>query len=143
MNQLRNYLGFAILSLGLTFTSLPVQAAQYQYCFNVKKSRTIRDAANHPTAYNDGYREGIQSAKNGDKYEPRSVGGEFARGFDDGYYGRTVTGQQYTVQDSQESYTGQECRTYYYNEKDSIDQILRNVTRDLERDLKKQWNISD
>lgn len=73
----------------------------------------------------------------------KQVGGEFARGFDDGYYGRTVTEQKYTVQDSQESYTGQACRTYYYNEKDSIDQILRNVTRDLERDLKKQWNISD
>ncbi len=143
MNKLLKQLGLATFILGITSLNLPIQAAQYQHCFNVKKYRTVRDSGNHPTAYNDGYREGLQSARKGEKYEPRSTGGEFARGFDDAYYGRVATGQEYIVQDRQEPYTAQECRLYYYSEKYSIDQILRQVLGDFEQDLERQWNIND
>lgn len=56
-----------------------------------------KDAAYHPNAYKDGYREGEQSLKEKKPYKPRTAGGEFGRGFEDGYYGRKFTGQRQEV----------------------------------------------
>jgi hypothetical protein len=52
--------------------------------------------AYHPQAYNDGYRGGIASKARNETYQPRTVGGEFARGWEDGYFGRRNSGQRYT-----------------------------------------------
>jgi hypothetical protein len=143
MNRFFKILGILLITTSIDALSLPLQAGQYQYCFRVQKYRTVRDSGNHPTAYNDGYREGQQAARNSSKYEPRSAGGEFARGFDDGYYGRPATGQQYTIPNRQEPYLTSECQTYFYNDNDSIDQILGDVLRDFEQDIKRQYNIED
>lgn len=113
-------------------------AEQYNYCYPVEKTRTIRDSASHPNAYDDGYREGAEAAREGDGYEPRSVGGEFARGFDDGYYGRPYTGQQNTIPDRTETYTTSECRTYYYDTNDPINEILKDVLDQFQRDMRLQ-----
>ena len=43
-----------------------------------------RDAA-IVSAYQDGYSEGRESYRSAEAYRPRTSGGEFARGFDDGY----------------------------------------------------------
>lgn len=80
-------------------------------CRPTQQVRVVQDAADHPSAYRDGYREGQQSASKGEPYEPRTAGGEFARGFEDGYYARPFTGQQYEVQDRTETYTTQQCDT--------------------------------
>jgi hypothetical protein len=74
-------------------------------CYEQKElahTQVSRDNANHPSAYNDGYREGRTNAQRGEKYVPRTGGGEFSRGFDDGYYGKKSTGQDpsMTVNDS-------------------------------------------
>ncbi len=58
---------------------------------------TERSDAYHPQAYSDGYREGIASKAKRETYQARSAGGEFARGFEDGYFGRANSGQRYTV----------------------------------------------
>ena len=70
------------------------------------------DNANHPNAYTDGYREGKMNAQKGEKYVARTGGGEFSRGFDDGYYGKNSTGQDAnaTVNDTAE-------KIYKWNEK--------------------------
>ena len=52
--------------------------------------------AYHPDAYSDGYREGSASKAKNENYRARSAGGEFARGFENGYFGRRNTGQRYT-----------------------------------------------
>jgi hypothetical protein len=67
------------------------------------------DAAYHPQAYADGYRQGQQSAKKRNNYKPRTAGGEFARGFDDGYYGREFSGQKQTVPNEYKPYTTSQC----------------------------------
>ncbi|MGK7945505.1 MAG: hypothetical protein AB4058_13645 [Microcystaceae cyanobacterium] len=78
-------------------------------CYEEKSTwqKLVRHGANHPSAYQDGYGEGRLSAQRGDKYEPRTAGGEFGRGFDDGYYGNNNTGQNpnATVQDYYETYS--------------------------------------
>jgi len=51
-------------------------------------------SADHPHAYADGYRQGEQSFRNREAYKPRTAGGEFARGFEDGYFNRSYTGQE-------------------------------------------------
>ena len=53
--------------------------------------------AYHPQAYSDGYREGIASKAKRETYQARTAGGEFARGFEDGYFGRANSGQRYTA----------------------------------------------
>jgi hypothetical protein len=55
-----------------------------------------QSAAYHPQAYDDGYREGLASKAKNETYQPRTAGGEFARGVEDGYFGRANTGQRYT-----------------------------------------------
>jgi hypothetical protein len=52
--------------------------------------------AYHANAYSDGYQEGTASKAKRETYQARSAGGEFARGFEDGYFGRRNTGQRYT-----------------------------------------------
>jgi hypothetical protein len=52
--------------------------------------------AYHAHAYTDGYREGIAARAKRETYKARTAGGEFARGFEDGYFGRRNTGQRYT-----------------------------------------------
>ena len=56
-----------------------------------------RSDAYHAQAYNDGYREGIASKAKRETYQARTAGGEFARGFEDGYFGRANSGQRYTA----------------------------------------------
>lgn len=119
------------------------QAGQYNFCYPVKKSRIIQDPGFHPNAYDDGYREGAETARKKEPYEPRTAGGEFSRGFDDGYYGRTYTTQQNTVPDRREFYTTNQCKTYYYNDKDDINRILDSVLRDVQNDLRRDWNFDN
>jgi hypothetical protein len=63
----------------------------------IETESTERSDAYHPQAYNDGYREGIASKAKRETYQARSAGGEFARGFEDGYFGRTNSGQRFTA----------------------------------------------
>ena len=58
--------------------------------------QSVNSDAYNPTAYTDGYLEGIRSKTNRQTFQARSAGGEFARGFEDGYFGRRSTGQRYT-----------------------------------------------
>jgi hypothetical protein len=80
-------------------------------CRPVQQVRVVEDAADHPGAYKDGYREGQESARKKEAYKLRSVGGEFARGFEDGYNGRSFTGQRYEVADRLETYSTSQCDT--------------------------------
>jgi hypothetical protein len=98
-------------SASILFTQ-PALADTHTVCYPVTQSQVTQDDAAHPGAYRDGYREGRESARNGEAYKPRSAGGEFARGFDDGYYGRRFSGQQYRVPNRVNYYTTQRCNTY-------------------------------
>lgn len=92
--------------------SQPAKADTVTYCYPVTQSSVIQNAADHPGAYADGYSEGRKSRNDGDTYTPRTAGGEFARGFEDGYYGRQFTGQEYAVSDKIERFITQQCSTY-------------------------------
>ncbi|MBD2775446.1 hypothetical protein [Iningainema tapete] len=81
-------------------------------CFPVTQWYLKEDPGYHPQAYSDGYRQGRESAKDGDKYKPRTAGGEFARGFDDGYYGRKFAGQRQIVANTYVPYTSSDCGWY-------------------------------
>lgn len=120
----------------------PANAGRIQYCYPVEKSQTLRDPGSHPQAYDDGYREGAAAAREKKPFEPRSAGGEFARGFEDGYYGRTYGGQQNVVPDRTDTYITNQCRTYEYNDADSVEQTLKRVLDDFQRDLRRDWNIN-
>jgi hypothetical protein len=63
---------------------------------NRREIAVSKSDAYHANAYSDGYREGTASKANRETYRARSAGGEFARGFEDGYFGRRNTGQRYT-----------------------------------------------
>lgn len=110
-----------------TYLVLPEKAfAQTQtVCYPVTQAQVIQNAADHPNAYADGYSEGRQSVSKGEAYRPRTAGGEFARGYEDGYYGRGFTGQEYSVANRVEYYTSQQCNTYTTH---------NNNHRDLDRD---------
>ncbi|HEY9635619.1 MAG TPA: hypothetical protein V6D14_19605 [Coleofasciculaceae cyanobacterium] len=105
-------LTLAAVPVSLLFTE-PAKAGTYSVCYPVTQPQVSRDDADHPGAYGDGYREGRASARNGDAYRPRSAGGEFSRGFEDGYYGRRFSGQQYSVPNRVDYYTTQQCNTYF------------------------------
>jgi hypothetical protein len=108
---------------GFLFNNQPAQAHRYherdrifnerlyptRYCYPVTQWLVDQDPAYHPQAYADGYRQGQSSAKNGETYKPRSAGGEFARGFDDGYYGREFVGQKQIVPNEIKPYTTSDC----------------------------------
>lgn len=95
----------------LLFTQ-PAKADTATYCYPVVQREVIQNAADHQSAYVNGYSEGRQSAWRGEAYVPRTAGGEFARGFADGYYGRPFTGQAYAVPDQVREYASQQCNTY-------------------------------
>jgi len=84
-------------------------------CKPVTSTNIVRNGAAHAAAYEDGFGEGRQSASRGETYERRSVGGEFARGFEDGYFGRRFTGQEYVVRDRVQTYTTQQCQSAFTN----------------------------
>lgn len=130
-------------SFSIIFLALSAQAGQYQHCYPIQKTRTVEDPGYHPNAYDNGYREGAESSRKLESYQPRTAAGEFSRGFDDGYYGRLYTGQKNTVPNRQETYETSQCRTYYYNEKDPINQILDNILDDFQRDLRRDYNIKN
>ena len=108
--------GFIAATL-LTLAAVPVsflfapqaQATLYDDCYLVPQPVVIRNPASHPGAYADGYNEGQDSVRHGHAYKPRTAGGEFARGFEDGYYDRPFTGQKYAVEDRVEYYTSSPC----------------------------------
>ncbi|MFH7027970.1 MAG: hypothetical protein ACHBN1_21865 [Heteroscytonema crispum UTEX LB 1556] len=80
-----------------------------RYCYPVTQWLVDEDPAYHPQAYADGYRQGKNSAKKGEAYKPRTAGGEFARGFDDGYYAREFAGQKQIVPNVVKPYTTTDC----------------------------------
>jgi hypothetical protein len=88
----------------------PIEPARY--CYPTTQWQVNEDPGYHPHAYSDGYRQGQSSAKKGDNYNPRTAGGEFARGFDDGYYGKEFAGQKNIVQNVVRPYTTTECSLY-------------------------------
>ena len=94
---MKKVLSAALLSLVTVSTPLlypqAVKADEVIYCHPVTSDRVSQNSADHPHAYADGYREGEQSARNREAYKPRTAGGEFARGFEDGYFNRPYTGQ--------------------------------------------------
>ena len=83
-----------------------------RFCYPYTQWLIKQDPADHPQAYADGYRQGRQSAEKGDKYKPRTAGGEFARGFEDGYYRKGFTGQKRVVADRYRAYTTPDCGWY-------------------------------
>lgn len=82
------------------------------YCYPVTGWLMDEDSAYHPQAYADGYRQGRDRAKKGNAYKPRTAGGEFARGFDDGYYGKEFAGQKQVVPNTYKPYTTSNCGWY-------------------------------
>jgi len=79
------------------------------YCYPITEWLIDEDPAYHPQAYADGYRQGKNSAKKGQAYKSRTAGGEFGRGFDDGYYGREFAGQKQIVPNVVKPYTTRQC----------------------------------
>ncbi|ALF54503.1 hypothetical protein ACX27_19295 [Nostoc piscinale CENA21] len=79
------------------------------YCYPITKWIVDEDPAYHPQAYADGYRQGQAQAQRGNAYRPRTAGGEFSRGFDDGYYGREFAGQKHIVPNVVKPYTTTQC----------------------------------
>ncbi|MBF2067304.1 MAG: hypothetical protein IGS39_23235 [Calothrix sp. C42_A2020_038] len=110
------------------FTNQPAEAHRYRhhhyrnfyrrrvyptrYCYPVTRWFVNQDPAYHPRAYSDGFRQGRESAKRGDAYKERTAGGEFARGFEDGYYGREFQGQKHIVANLYQPFTTNECNWY-------------------------------
>jgi hypothetical protein len=84
-----------------------------RYCQPVTQWQIDQDPAYHPRAYSNGFRQGRESAKKGNQYKSRTAGGEFARGFDDGYYGREFSGQKHIVANAYQPFTTtSECNYY-------------------------------
>ncbi|WP_228059258.1 hypothetical protein [Nostoc sp. LEGE 06077] len=80
-----------------------------RYCYPVTKWIVAQDPADHPQAYADGYRQGQNHAKKGKTYQPRTAGGEFGRGFDDGFYDREFAGQQRIIPNVVKPYITKQC----------------------------------
>jgi hypothetical protein len=97
------------------FTPLASASEVVTVCKPVTTTNIVKNAAAHPAAYENGFAEGRLSASRGETYKPRSVGGEFARGFEDGYNGRRFTGQEYAVRDQVQTYTTQQCQNVQTN----------------------------
>ncbi|WP_243146702.1 hypothetical protein [Scytonema sp. UIC 10036] len=90
------------------------------YCYPVIQTRVSEDPAYHPRAYADGYRQGLASAQKGEAYKPRTALGEFARGFDDGYFGKEFTGQKHSVPNQVYYEKTTECSTRTIRYKHSL-----------------------
>lgn len=113
----------------------PAKADTYTVCQPVTQTEVIQNAADHPSAYADGYSEGRSSARKRETYQPRTVGGEFGRGFDDGYWGRSFTGQDYAVPDKIREYTNQQCNTYTTPSSDHDNRYSERDRRDVRREI--------
>ncbi|MUG99275.1 hypothetical protein F7734_46095 [Scytonema sp. UIC 10036] len=87
----------------------PRYRQRISYCYPVTQWHVDEDPGYHPQAYADGYRQGQQSSRKGNQYQPRTAGGEFGRGFDDGYYGREFKGQKNVVPNTVLPYTTTQC----------------------------------
>jgi len=87
----------------------PYSRQPLDYCYPITKWVVDEDPAYHPQAYADGYRQGQHHAKKGNAYKSRTAGGEFGRGFDDGYYGREFAGQKHIVPNVVKPYTTTQC----------------------------------
>ncbi|MBE9037905.1 hypothetical protein [aff. Roholtiella sp. LEGE 12411] len=87
----------------------PYYTRPLNYCYPTTEWLVDEDPAYHPQAYADGYRQGKNSAKKRQAYKPRTAGGEFGRGFDDGYYGREFAGQKHIVANILKPYTTTQC----------------------------------
>ncbi len=87
----------------------PYRIEPQRYCYPITQWHVDEDPAYHPQAYSDGYRQGRKSAEKREAYKPRTAGGEFARGFDDGYYGREFAGQKNIVPNIIKPYTTSDC----------------------------------
>lgn len=87
----------------------PYSRLSLYYCYPTTQWVVDQDPAYHPQAYADGYRQGQAQAKRGNSYKPRTAGGEFSRGFDDGYYGREFAGQKHIVPNEITPYTTTRC----------------------------------
>jgi hypothetical protein len=83
-----------------------------RYCYPVTQWLINQDPGYHPRAYSDGYRQGRESAKNRETYKPRTAGGEFSRGFEDGYYDKEFSGQKHIVANAYQPYTTSQCDWY-------------------------------
>lgn len=83
------------------------------FCYPVTEWYVNQDPGYHPHAYSDGYRKGQKSAEQGEEYKRRTAGGEFARGFDDGYYGREFKGQKHIVANTYRPYTTSGCNDWF------------------------------
>ncbi|NEO72394.1 hypothetical protein [Moorena sp. SIO3H5] len=130
---------FATLSGLLLFPS-EVKADRIRYCYRVPRYYVEKDAANHREAYDDGYKEGRRDARRGIAYEERSAGGEFSRGYRHGYYGRRYRGQRRQVADRRNYYNTRECRTYNYDDKENMKDVLGRILQQFERDLRSDMN---
>jgi hypothetical protein len=86
----------------------PALADRVIYCTPETQTNVSRDPGNYPHAYADGYQDGQESFREGQDYRHQRQGGEFARGFQDGYYNHPYTGQKYVVPDRVVQST-QEC----------------------------------
>ena len=104
-------------------------------CYPVTQTEVIQNPADHPSAYADGYSEGRQSARKGEAYRPRTVGGEFGRGFEDGYWGHEFTGQEYAVPNRVREYTTQHCNTYTTSSDDDHDHYFEPNRRDVSHEI--------
>ena len=138
-----------LLGFGLILCSwellLPtrVLAGQLNYCYPIQETRVVSDPGYHPQAYDDGYREGVAEARANAPFEIRTAGGEFARGYEDGYNGRSYAGQKKVLPDRREAYRSQKCRNYSYNEKDSIEKTLKRVLDNFQEDFRRDWQIKN
>ncbi|MBV8882812.1 MAG: hypothetical protein JO235_02250 [Chroococcidiopsidaceae cyanobacterium CP_BM_RX_35] len=87
----------ALLSLVAGSTALlcpqAAKADQVVDCHPITENQASRNSADNARAYAYGYREGEQSFRDGVPYKPRTAGGEFARGFEDGYFNRPYASQ--------------------------------------------------
>ena len=104
----------ALATIPALFFTQPAKAGLLfgeSYCYPVVHIHE-NSAADHPGAYRDGYIQGRQSAGKRESYKPRTAGGEFAQGFEDGYYGRPFTGQKHVVPNTAQYYASGSCDTF-------------------------------
>ena len=100
----------ATIPTSLFFTQPARAGLDGDYCYPV--AHIYQSAADHPGAYKDGYVQGRQSASKRESYKPRTAGGEFAQGFEDGYYGRSFAGQKHFVPDTVQYYASGPCDNF-------------------------------
>ncbi len=134
-----------ILTIGSTFILYKEKAQAQANCWTPSKDD---DPANHSEAYSDGYRQGVESAQKREKYRPRVVGGEFARGFKEGYddspynnlnstVTRTLDSRCYQLLNSSESERQRKFENGQTEFEKMNERIFREI-RERERDRRKK-----